>query len=99
MKQGGCLVNAINMFFKPYPFNVTFGYQEANHEKFLCDLKMIKPLINETFDFEKCIIERRGLNPGKLQTSGPYNFLRRTMQNYWHILNEQNLSKYAKALD
>ena len=71
-----------------YPFNVTFGYQEANHEKFLCDLKMIKPLINETFDFEKCIIERRGLNPGKLQTSGPYNFLRRTMQNCWHILNE-----------
>ena len=43
-----------------YPFSVRFGYTEENPEQFEVDLKTIRPMLEQMFDFEKILVERTG---------------------------------------
>ena len=41
-----------------YPFSIRFGYVKENREQFKVDLRKIRPMIDEMFDFEKIMAEQ-----------------------------------------
>ena len=73
-----------------YPFNVKFGYVDENSEQFKSDIREIRPMLDQVFDFEKVIIEETGVNETQFTESGSYRYLRSTMLDRWNMLNEFN---------
>jgi len=73
-----------------YPFRLKLGYAEENQQQFENDLKAIRPLLDELFDFEKAIINRTNTNPKEFQKSGSYLYLRSSLIERWNTLNEQH---------
>ena len=73
-----------------YPFRLKLGYAEEDQQQFENDLKAIRPLLDELFDFEKEIINRTNANPEDLQKSGSYLYLRSSLIERWNTLNEQH---------
>jgi len=71
-----------------YPFSARFGYTEKNQEKFLVDLKKIRPMLDELFDFEKKIAEQVQMSCENLKASGSYLYLRSGLIERWNTLNE-----------
>ena len=71
-----------------YPFSVRFGYTEENLDQFKNDLRTIRPMINQMFDFEKKIIQETQMNREIFMKSGPYLFLRSGMIERWNTLNK-----------
>ena len=71
-----------------YPFSVHFNYVEKNLEQFKEDLKIIRPMINQMFDFEKKIVQNKKINTEKFMKSGPYLYLRSGMIERWNTLNK-----------
>ena len=70
-----------------YPFSVRFGYSEENFEQFQKDLKTIKPMLNEMFDFEKRLAENTNTSHSKFMNSGPFLYLRSVLIERWDMLN------------
>ena len=73
-----------------YPFSVKFGYVDENSEQFKSDIREIRPMLDQVFDFEKVIIEETGVNETQFTESGSYRYLRSTMLDRWNMLNEFN---------
>jgi hypothetical protein len=73
-----------------YPFRLKLGYAEENQQQFENDLKAIRPLLDELFDFEKEIINQTNTNPEEFQKSGSYLYLRSSLIERWNTLNEQH---------
>jgi hypothetical protein len=73
-----------------YPFSVYFGYVEENLEQFKKDLKTIRPMIDQMFDFEKKIAQNKKVDAEKFMKSGPYLYLRSGMIERWNTLNKFN---------
>ena len=71
-----------------YPFSVRFGYAEENLKKFKEDLKVIRPMLNEMFDFEKKLVQHTKTSTEKFMKSGPYLYLRSGMIERWNTLNK-----------
>jgi hypothetical protein len=71
-----------------YPFNVRFGYVKANADQFEIDLQIIRPMMDNMFDFEKVIVERTYVDPEQFMESGSYLYLRSVLIERWDILNE-----------
>ena len=71
-----------------YPFSVRFGYAEENLEKFKIDLKAIRPMIDQMFDFEKTIAKRTNTASTDFIKSGPYVYLRSCLIQRWNVLNK-----------
>ncbi len=71
-----------------YPFNVRFGYCEADPAGFKRDLKEIRPLFDSMFNFEKAIAEKSGIEPSQFMNSGAYLFLRAGIMDRWRVLDE-----------
>ena len=71
-----------------YPFSARFGYVAENLEQFKLDIKAIKPLLKQMFDFEKTIAERTEANPKQFINSGSYLYLRSGLIQRWNVLNE-----------
>ena len=71
-----------------YPFSVRFGYTEENLDQFKNDLQIIRPMINQMFDFEKKIIQETKMNREIFMKSGSYLFLRSGMIERWNTLNK-----------
>jgi len=69
-----------------YPFSVRFGYVEENIEQFKADLKTIRPMLDEMFDFEKTIAERTQVNAERFMKSGSYLYLRSGLMERWNVL-------------
>jgi hypothetical protein len=79
-----------------YPFSDRFGYVEENLEQFKKDLKTIRPMIDQMFDFEKKIIEKIKGSVENFMQSGSYLYLRSGMIERWNTLNKFNT--YPKML-
>ena len=79
-----------------YPFSNRFGYVEENLEQFKKDLKTIRPMIDQMFDFEKKIIEKTKGSVENFMQSGSYLYLRSGMIERWNTLNKFNT--YPKML-
>ena len=71
-----------------YPFNVRFNYVKENLEQFKKDLQMIRPMIDQIFDFEKKIAQNKNIDIKNFMKSGPYIFLRSGMIERWNTLNK-----------
>jgi hypothetical protein len=71
-----------------YPFSVRFGYVEENLEQFKKDLKTIRPMIDQMFDFEKKIAQNKKVDTEKFMKSGRYLYLRSGMIERWNTLNK-----------
>ena len=71
-----------------YPFRVRFGYVEENLEQFKADLKTIRPLLDEMFDFEKMMAERTQVDAEQFMKSGSYLYLRSGLIERWDVLAE-----------
>ena len=71
-----------------YPFSVRFGYREPDSNQFDKDLRAIQPMINDSLDFEKELMERSRISPKQLKRSGAYLLLRACFSNRWDVLNE-----------
>ena len=67
-----------------------FGYVEENAEQFEIDLQMIRPMMDQMFDFEKTIAERTNVDPEQLMKSGSYLYLRSGLIERWNTLNEHH---------
>ena len=73
-----------------YPFCVKFKYVDDNMEKFKHDLKIIRPMLDKVFDFEKDFAASKGINLKFFIKSGTYRFLRTKMIERWQTLNNHN---------
>ena len=71
-----------------YPFSVRFGYVEENEKKFKANLKKVRPMIDEVFDFEKKIAERTEMSVEQFINSGSYLYLRSCLIERWNTLNQ-----------
>ena len=71
-----------------YPFRVRFGYTKEDHKKFLKDLKAIRPMLDQMFDFEKEICKKKAIDPHELMHSGAFQYLRSGLIERWNTLNE-----------
>ena len=71
-----------------HPFSVRFGYTEENTEQFKVDLKAIRPMLDEMFDFEKTIVERTEAHPEQFMKSGSYLYLRSGLIERWNTLDK-----------
>ena len=71
-----------------YPFSVRFGYVEENEKKFKTNLKKVRPMIDEVFDFEKKIAERTQMSFEQFINSGSYLYLRSCLTERWNTLNQ-----------
>ena len=71
-----------------YPFKKKFGYVEKNDRKFLKDLKKIRQMIDDIFDFEKKFIEINKKNKDDFIKSCSYKFLREVLKERWSTLNK-----------
>jgi hypothetical protein len=79
-----------------YPFSVRFGYVKENLEKFKNDLQIIRPMLDQMFDFEKKIAQNTKVSSEKFMKYGPYLYLRSGMIERWNTLNKFNT--YPKML-
>ena len=59
-----------------YPFNVQFGYINENLKQFKIDLQIIRPLLDQMFDFEKTLAVQTGVNPDDFMRSGYFQYFR-----------------------
>jgi hypothetical protein len=80
-----------------YPFSVKFGYVDENFEQFKVDLGVIRPRLNEMFDFEKEIVERTQEHPDRFMKSGSYLYLRSGLIERWNTLN--NFGTYPNMIE
>ena len=73
-----------------YPFRVSFGYVKEDHKKFKADLKIIRPMIDDVFDFEKKLIEITKEKKEAFKRSGHFLYLRSRLLNRWKVLNKNH---------
>ena len=71
-----------------YPFSVQFGYTEENLEQFKNDLEIIRPMLDQMFDFERKIIQHTKMSAETFKKSGNYLLLRSGMVERWNTLNK-----------
>ena len=71
-----------------HPFNSQFGYTGDSDEDFKNNLKKIRPMIDEMFDFEKNIAKKMKMSFERFINSGSYMYLRAGLIDRWTTLNE-----------
>ncbi|MEC8099837.1 MAG: hypothetical protein VX089_01335, partial [Pseudomonadota bacterium] len=71
-----------------YPFRVKFNYVEENTKRYEKDLKVVRPMINEVFDFEKKIINQLKINTEQFKKSEMFLYFRSILIERWNILNQ-----------
>ena len=71
-----------------YPFSVRFGYREADAAGFARDLAEVRPLLDDTLDFEKAVAENSGINAAELKRRATYRLLRASLVDRWDVLDE-----------
>lgn len=71
-----------------YPFSVRFGYADADPDGFEENLKIIRPMLDDLFDFEKAMAARSGLDDAAFKRQGSYRLLRAGLIERWRTLDE-----------
>ena len=71
-----------------YPFLVHFKYEKENLKLFKKNLKKIRPMIEEPFDFEKVLNRNHSAND--FQKTGSFKYLRSGLLKRWELLNKEN---------
>jgi tetratricopeptide (TPR) repeat protein len=71
-----------------YPFSVRFNYREPNQVEFEKNLREIRPLFNDMFDFERKLVEKSKIDPAQFKNSIGYVLLRASLMDRWRVLSE-----------
>jgi tetratricopeptide (TPR) repeat protein len=71
-----------------YPFSVRFGYVDEDLVQFKTHLQEIRPMLDQTFDFEKSMIKRGNIPAKQFTHSGSYQYLRAGLIGRWNTLSE-----------
>lgn len=69
-----------------YPLRIKFKYTKDSLKKFRNDMKIVRPLLEKMFDFERELIGQRCKKT--FMKSGPYLFFRAGLIDRWETLNE-----------
>ena len=72
-----------------YPLRVLYGYAEKDDERLEADLKTIRPMLEEPFDFEKKIIGDRLPSGLDFKSNAYYRLLRASLKDRWATLDAQ----------
>jgi len=70
-----------------YPVRVLYRYQEANDEQFGYDLKAIKKILDEPFDFERTLADMEPANKLDLERNASRLCFRNALHDRWETLN------------
>ncbi len=72
-----------------YPFRARFAYVEENAKGFESDLKAVRPMLDELFDFEKSLLERVGQDKKTFKQRRDYHLLRARLIYRWNLLDQK----------
>ena len=89
-KMGSIFSNNDRLIFSTffYPFSVQFGYIPEDPELFQANLKTVRPLLDEMFDFEKALLKNMSIKAKQFMKSGAYLYFRSGLIERWNTLNE-----------
>ena len=65
-----------------------FNYREPNKVEFEKNLKEIRLLFDDMFDFEKKLVEKTKIDPVKFKSNIGYVLLRASLMDRWRVLCE-----------
>jgi len=71
-----------------YPFRVRFSYVQEDTEGFKQNLKIIRPMLDDFFDFERDMIERSAQDPETFKRRQDYIVLHARLTYRWNLLNQ-----------
>ena len=71
-----------------YPISVHFGYEKEDKKTFKDNLKKIRPLLNEPFDFEKKMSKKQNLKLVDFKKSGQFKYFHSQLIERWKVLNQ-----------
>jgi tetratricopeptide (TPR) repeat protein len=71
-----------------YPFSVRFNYREPDQVEFEKNLKEIRPMFDDMFDFERKLVEKTKIDPAEFKSSIGYVLLRASLTDRWRVLCE-----------
>ena len=83
---GGKDIEILETLF--WPFMDMYGYTKISKEKFLQNLKEIKPHLDKPFQFEEYIYKKLPEDRPEISKIHQFNELHRKLKNIWEILNE-----------
>ena len=83
---GGKDIEILETLF--WPFMDMYGYTKISKEKFLQNLKEIKPHLDKPFQFEEYIYKKLPEDKPEISKIHQFNELHRELKNIWEILNE-----------
>ena len=69
-----------------YPFNARFDYVESNQDKFIRDLKEVRPLLEQPLDFEMMLAEKFPPGYPNLEATAAFQFFHAMLLGRWRIL-------------
>ena len=72
-----------------YYYRIYYGYQDEDEKKFRTDLKKIRDLLDEPFDFEYQWVQKRSNGIWKPQDFFPFQVLRNKMNSIWQLVDQQ----------
>jgi hypothetical protein len=90
-RKAGLIFSANDQFILRtlfYPFSVRFGYAQADSAQFEADLEIIRPMLDQLFDFESVLIKRTKTELAQFLASGSYLYFRSGLIERWNTLNE-----------
>jgi len=73
-----------------YPFSVLFDYVKKDLDQFKIDLQIIRPMLDQIFDFEKIFLKELEIAPKNFIQSGSYLFLRSQLLECWNTLDKHH---------
>ena len=71
-----------------YPFRVSFNYCEVDEDGFLEDLQIIRPMLDQAFDFEENFLNENFSDPQKFKKSAAFLYIRRVLIDRWNLLSK-----------
>ena len=68
-----------------YPFSVKFEYAKRDLEKFNSDLEIIRPMLDQPFDWEEKLASKKNVSPESFDV---FKLFRAKLIDRWSVLNE-----------
>ena len=72
-----------------YYFRTHYGYQDEDDKTFRTDLRKIRDLLDEPFDFEYQWVQKQSNGIWKPQDFFPFQVLRNKIKSIWQIVDQQ----------
>ena len=67
---------------------MSFNYCEEDEDGFLEDLQIIRPMLDQAFDFEENFQNENFSDPQKFKKSAAFLYIRRVLIDRWNLLSK-----------